>query len=101
MDQTAEVGVAAHWVYKKGKINKDTSNDLDRHMRWLRELVEVLQNEDKDPDEFFDSQCLVPYRPIHQKGQPNNNFFNTVFFDNWHYPPNIIYVLGRQKSTDR
>ncbi len=53
MDQTAEVGVAAHWVYKGDKTSKKGTNDLDRHMRWLRELVDVLQNEDKDPDEFL------------------------------------------------
>ena len=53
MDQTAEVGVAAHWVYKEKKSKKSASHSLDRHMRWLRELVEVLQNEDKDPDEFL------------------------------------------------
>jgi len=53
MDQTAEIGVAAHWLYKgKGSI-KNKDNDIDRHMRWLRELVEVLQSEESDPDEFL------------------------------------------------
>ena len=53
MDQTAEIGVAAHWLYKeKGAIKADDSN-IDKHMRWLRELVEVLQAEDSNPDEFL------------------------------------------------
>jgi GTP pyrophosphokinase len=53
MDKTAEIGVAAHWVYKeKGAIRPDDSK-IDKHMRWLRELVEVLQAEDSNPDEFL------------------------------------------------
>ena len=53
MDKTAEIGVAAHWVYKeKGALRADDSK-IDKHMRWLRELVEVLQAEDSNPDEFL------------------------------------------------
>jgi len=53
MDKTAEIGVAAHWVYKeKGALKTDDSK-IDKHMRWLRELVEVLQAEDSNPDEFL------------------------------------------------
>ena len=52
MDQTAEVGVAAHWIYKE-KNSKSTSKELDRHVSWLRELVDILQSEEKDPDEFL------------------------------------------------
>ena len=53
MDRTAEIGVAAHWVYKEqGSVKGDSSN-IDRHMRWLRELVDALQSEDKNPGEFL------------------------------------------------
>jgi len=53
MDKTAEIGVAAHWVYKeKGSIKTDDSK-IDKHMRWLRELVEALQDENSNPDEFL------------------------------------------------
>ena len=53
MDQTAEIGVAAHWLYKeKGSIKSD-EKDINHHMRWLRELVEVLQSEESNPDEFL------------------------------------------------
>ncbi len=53
MDQTAEIGVAAHWVYKERGVLKAEDNDINRHMRWLRELVEVLQSEESNPDEFL------------------------------------------------
>jgi len=53
MNQTAEIGVAAHWVYKEqGSIKAEDAN-IDRHMRWLRELVDVLQAEDSNPEEFL------------------------------------------------
>ena len=53
MDQTAESGVAAHWLYKeKGSLKADDTK-INRHMRWLSELVEVLQDEDSNPNEFL------------------------------------------------
>ena len=54
MDMMAEVGIAAHWTYKEDKSG--TSNkekDINRHIKWLRELIENLQSEDKNPKEFF------------------------------------------------
>ena len=50
MEQTAEIGVAAHWRYKEGKT---ISADLDSNVKWLRELVTILQNESSDPKEFM------------------------------------------------
>ena len=44
MEETAEIGVAAHWVYKEGK-----SSDIDKNVKWLRDLLEILQNESTDP----------------------------------------------------
>jgi len=49
MEETAEIGVAAHWVYKEGK-----SAEIDKNVKWLRELLEILQNESVDPKEFLD-----------------------------------------------
>ena len=49
MEETAEIGVAAHWMYK-GK----NSYDIDKNVSWLRELLEILQNESNDPKEFMD-----------------------------------------------
>lgn len=64
MEQTAEIGVAAHWRYKEGKT---TSRDLDANVKWLRELVTMLQDESSDPNEFmhllkidlFDNEIFV------------------------------------------
>jgi len=56
MDKTAEIGIAAHWAYKEGQgKNKKSTKSLDIHISWLRELVEVLQDEDRneDPKEFL------------------------------------------------
>ncbi len=50
MNQTAEIGVAAHWIYKE---QKSGVSNLDQRMSWLRDLVEILQSEEKDPDEFL------------------------------------------------
>ncbi len=52
MDQTAEVGVAAHWVYKESSSNSQ-GGQIDKHVSWLRELVDILQNENNNPDEFL------------------------------------------------
>lgn len=51
MNHTAETGVAAHWVYKD---KSSQSSDINKHITWLRDLVDVLQNEEKDPGEFFE-----------------------------------------------
>ena len=48
MEETAEIGVAAHWVYKDG-----SSSEIDNNVKWLRELLEILQNESTDPKEFM------------------------------------------------
>ncbi|NOZ03080.1 MAG: bifunctional (p)ppGpp synthetase/guanosine-3',5'-bis(diphosphate) 3'-pyrophosphohydrolase [FCB group bacterium] len=64
MEQTAEIGVAAHWRYKE---NQSVSTDLDSNIKWLRELVEILQSESADPKEFmhllkidlFDNEIFV------------------------------------------
>ncbi len=50
MHQTAEVGIAAHWLYKEGKRGP---SEMDRHMAWLRSLLE-WQRETSDPREFLD-----------------------------------------------
>ena len=49
MEETAEIGVAAHWMYKGNK-----PNGIDKNVKWLRELLEILQNESTDPKEFMD-----------------------------------------------
>jgi len=53
MDQTAEIGVAAHWIYKEHGSERADSPKIDRQIRWLRDLVDVLKAEDSNPDEFL------------------------------------------------
>jgi len=50
MEQTAAIGVAAHWRYKEGA--KDPKH-VDSHVKWLRELLDILQSEENDPKEFM------------------------------------------------
>jgi GTP pyrophosphokinase len=50
MHQTAEVGIAAHWLYKEG--NKKNS-ELDQHIDWLRSMLE-WQEETPDPEDFIE-----------------------------------------------
>lgn len=53
MDHIAEVGVAAHWLYKERGSVTASDSKYNQQIEWLRELVEVLKSEDKDPKEFF------------------------------------------------
>ena len=50
MEQTAEIGVAAHWRYKDAGGD---SKSIDSHVKWLRELLDILQSEENDPKEFM------------------------------------------------
>ena len=50
MEETAEIGVAAHWYYKQDGAS---IKSIDSHVQWLRELVEILQDESSDPREFM------------------------------------------------
>ncbi|MEE9466358.1 MAG: bifunctional (p)ppGpp synthetase/guanosine-3',5'-bis(diphosphate) 3'-pyrophosphohydrolase [Candidatus Neomarinimicrobiota bacterium] len=52
MDQTAEIGVAAHWRYKES--DQAGLTPMDRQIRWLRELVEIVRNEKSTPEEFLE-----------------------------------------------
>lgn len=54
MDSEADLGVAAHWAYK-GKTkpgDKDVTN-----YRWLRELLEILEQE-QAPEDFWENTKL-------------------------------------------
>ena len=50
MEKTAEIGIAAHWRYKEGG---GSSKNIDLHVEWLRELLDMLQSEENDPKEFM------------------------------------------------
>ena len=51
MHNTAEKGIAAHWLYKEGKKKSD---ELDKQLTWLRQVLE-WQQETKDPSEFMEN----------------------------------------------
>jgi GTP pyrophosphokinase len=50
MDQSAELGIAAHWRYKEG-VGRD--EDYERRILWLRSLMEWRQDVE-DASEFVD-----------------------------------------------
>ena len=54
MDKLAEIGIAAHWRYKEkvGKSSRD--KDINKQIAWLRELVEILQSDDKNSSEMME-----------------------------------------------
>lgn len=51
MEATAEIGVAAHWRYKEEKGS--ATKEMDSHVGWLRELLDILRSEESDPREFM------------------------------------------------
>ena len=50
MDYTAEVGVAAHWIYKG---NSEMQN-FDEQVPWLRDLVVMMTSDNTDPEELIE-----------------------------------------------
>ncbi len=43
MDQMADKGVAAHWLYKEGGDNTDTTAQM-KARRWMQSLLELQQS---------------------------------------------------------
>jgi len=54
MHRDAEMGIAAHWKYKEGRIGPESD---DSKFDWLRQLIE-WQKELSDPHEFLDAVKL-------------------------------------------
>ena len=50
MDHTAEVGVAAHWLYK----GNEQLGELDSQVSWLRDLLSMLNSDNSEPEELMD-----------------------------------------------
>ncbi|RPI29693.1 MAG: bifunctional (p)ppGpp synthetase/guanosine-3',5'-bis(diphosphate) 3'-pyrophosphohydrolase [Acidobacteria bacterium] len=57
MHRIAEEGIAAHWKYKEGKLEKDKD---DKRFMWLRHLLE-WQREVKDPNQFLSNLKIDLY----------------------------------------
>ncbi len=56
MHEVAELGVAAHWVYKQGETNTD-----GRQYRWLREMLDILDHA-AGPEEFLEHTKLEMFQ---------------------------------------
>lgn len=54
MHEIAEYGVAAHWAYKEGISKKIENDDLNKHISWFRDIIE-LQSESNNASDFMDS----------------------------------------------
>src|SRR3954464_1858061 len=48
MHETAEFGVAAHWLYKRGKKNRDAE-----WVAWVKQLMDEGTTDEADPREFM------------------------------------------------
>src|SRR5881398_1165512 len=48
MHETAEYGVAAHWLYKRGKENRDAE-----WVAWVKQLMDEGTTDEADPREFM------------------------------------------------
>ena len=59
MDDVAEVGIAAHWLYKAGGKSKsrDRSGAHRRAREWLRNIVE-MNKAAGNPEEFFENEKI-------------------------------------------
>ncbi|HEU4698161.1 MAG TPA: bifunctional (p)ppGpp synthetase/guanosine-3',5'-bis(diphosphate) 3'-pyrophosphohydrolase [Gemmatimonadales bacterium] len=53
MHRTAEYGIAAHWVYKSDDRPPAKPDELDSHLGWFRQLLE-LQQDAHSPEEFLE-----------------------------------------------
>ena len=60
MNDVAEYGVAAHWLYKTESTIHNLNKDGLR-FRWLRELLEILEHA-SGPEEFLEHTKLEMYR---------------------------------------
>ena len=54
MHEIAEYGVAAHWAYKEGRLEKvDADDTIKKQLKWFKDIVD-LQDEAKNASEFMD-----------------------------------------------
>jgi len=57
MHQTAEYGIAAHWLYKE---NRQEADELDERLGWFRQILEA-QLDARNPEEFLELLKLDLY----------------------------------------
>src|SRR5690242_15671422 len=61
MHQTAEYGIAAHWVYKESTEGPRRTDKFDERLSWFRQILEA-QLDAKTPDEFLELLKLDLYQ---------------------------------------
>ena len=54
MNQIAEIGVAAHWIYKDKSEQIQRKEKILEKFAWIRDMIDELGNENKNPQEFMD-----------------------------------------------
>ena len=54
MNQIAEIGVAAHWIYKDKSDQIQRKEKILEKFAWIRDMIDELSNENKNPQEFMD-----------------------------------------------
>ena len=54
MNQIAEIGVAAHWIYKEKSNQLVNKEQILEKFAWIRDMIEELNNDNKNPQEFLD-----------------------------------------------
>ena len=52
MHETAEYGVAAHWMYKEGRT---VQTEMDKRTSWLRQVVQEAKDNSEDNSEFAEN----------------------------------------------
>ncbi|KAB7740156.1 RelA/SpoT family protein [Parvibaculum sedimenti] len=57
MHELAELGIAAHWLYKEGAGGAEKSAEFASTFRWLRQLIEMLEH-GSTPEEFLEHTKL-------------------------------------------
>jgi len=54
MNKIAEIGVAAHWLYKDSSLKIVKNNKILEQFAWIRDMIDELNNDNKDPKEFLE-----------------------------------------------
>ena len=54
MDKIAEIGVAAHWIYKDQSDQIVKREKILEKFAWIRDMIDELSNDNKNPQEFMD-----------------------------------------------
>tara|TARA_R110002124_G_scaffold287216_1_gene471360 strand:+ start:45328 stop:47493 length:2166 start_codon:yes stop_codon:yes gene_type:complete len=57
MHEEADLGLAAHWAYKRNNGSDKAAGEA-KHYRWLRELVEIMENESGTAEEKLENTKL-------------------------------------------